>query len=276
MSQTSYGNSPAPARAGQLADGFECDIASKVAAGSVVVGQACVITAAATGLSMGTVGAMTAAQVAADPDAIIASGAASTAGIQDLITTSLNGVVGQTEMIPARKLSATFNSHADWDATTMTIFGLDVDGLACQATITIPNGGNAVVDQNEDVYFSRVTRINIPAQTGTNGTLLVGTVADTAQYQEGQLVIPLYDASREPYNSSNQYVDEESVPCFAKGRMWAPVAAGTALQQLYVRVVTGGGGFGELRGGPAAGFVPFKNGRIVEMYGSTLAKIEVL
>lgn len=277
MSQTSYSNSPVAARPGMLAGGMDPEILSKVADGSVKVGQACAITAAASGLSLGTVTALTAAQLAVDVDSVIATGA-STAGIQNLTTFDGTGAGGAgAEMIPARKLAIVQNNHADWDATTLTIYGLDVDGLACQATITLPNNGNATTAQNENVYFSKILKVNIPAQTGTNGTFTLGVIADDGMYPEGQLVIPYYDSSREPYNSSNQYVDGESVPCFRKGRLWVPMAATpVAGQQLYVRIVTGGGGFGELRGAAATGFVPFKNGRVVEVASSTLAMIEVL
>ena len=276
MSQTSYSNAPALARAGMPADGFECDILSKVAAGSVRLSHAAAFTAPS-GINPGTVLEVPAPAV--DTDSIIASGVTSTAGIQNLTTASFNGTGaggGGAEMVPARKIAAVFNNHADWDATTMTIYGFDADGLACQATITIPNGGNATVAQNEEVYFSRVTKVNIPAQTGTNGTLLLGVVADDAQYQKGTLVFPLYDASREPYNSSDQYVDEEPVPCLSRGRFWATVVAGTAGQQLYMRIVESGANYrGQLRGGPATSFVPVLGARIVEMSGSTLALIEV-
>lgn len=276
MSQTTYNNAPTLARAGMLADGFECDILSKIAAGSVRLSHAAAFTAPS-GISPGTVLEVPAPTV--DTDAIIASGVASAATVQNITTGSFNGAgvgAGGAEMVPARKLSITLNNHADWDATTATAYGYDANGLACQATFTIPNGGNSTVAQNEEVYFSRVTRLNIPAQTGTNGTLLMGVTADEALYQPGKLVFPLYDASREPYTSSDQYSDEDPVSCLSRGRMWVSVVAGTAGQQLYMRIVESGSNYrGELRGGPASNFVPVLGARILEMSGSTLALVEV-
>jgi len=110
-----------------------------------------------------------------DVDAILATGGASTAGIQTLTTTSLNGVLGQTTLSPPRAISLTFDSHADWDATNATITGTNAAGAAQTETLAIPNGGAATV--NGTKLFKTVTSIGIPAQTGTGGTFTAGVVA---------------------------------------------------------------------------------------------------
>lgn len=111
----------------------------------------------------------------ADVDAIIATGGASTAGTQNLTGTSLNGVIGTRAMAPARALSFTFNSHADWDATNITVTGTDGKGTVITETFAIPNGGNATV--NGSKLFRTVTAVAIPAQSGTGGTFTMGVRA---------------------------------------------------------------------------------------------------
>lgn len=108
----------------------------------------------------------------ADPDAIIASGQGSTAGAQTLDSTDFNGVMDETAISPPRNVTFTLNAHADWDATTMVVTGLDQDGRVQTEDFAIPNGGNAVLTGTK--LWSSITSVAIPAQTGTNGTLLMG------------------------------------------------------------------------------------------------------
>ena len=272
MSQTSYSNAPALGRAGQVVNAEE--MLSAVASGSVRVGYGAAILTQATGNTPALVGEVPAPAV--DVDSVIAT-IASSASAQTITTLDGTGVGGAGALMsPARKLAIVQNSHADWDATTATIRGYDANGLACIATITLPNNGNATTGQNEDVYFSRVTSIVIPAQTGTNGTATLGVIADAAQYLPGTVMLPAYDASREPYNSSNQYVDEEPMMCLKEGTMWVALVAGTAGQQVFMRTVESGANYrGELRGGAASNFSPILGSRILQMSGSTLGLIEI-
>lgn len=272
MSQTSYSNAPALGRAGQIVNAVECP--SAVASGSVRVGFGAQILAQATGLRPMLVGEIAAPAV--DVDSVIAT-IASAATAQTVTSLDGAGVGGSGALMsPARKLALVLNSHADWDATTAVLRGYDVFGNAVEATFTIPNGGNATVAQNEDVFFSRILSLYIPAQTGTNGTATLGVTADIGQFEQGSLLIPGYDESREPYNSSNQYVDEDPVPCLKKGTMWVALVAGTAGQQVFARMVESGANYrGQLRGGPATGFAPVMGSRILQMSGSTLGLIEL-
>lgn len=109
-----------------------------------------------------------------DADAIIATGASS-ASTQTLTGAALNGVVGGASMAVPRMLSFAFSSHADWDATTITVTGRDVDGATITETFSVPNGGNAMV--NGTKHFKRVVSVAIPAQSGTGGTFTMGTRA---------------------------------------------------------------------------------------------------
>lgn len=119
----------------------------------------------------------------ADVDAIIATGGASTAGVQSLTATAFNGVVGAAAMSPARALSFTFSSHTDWDATTITVTGTDVDGNTITDTFAVPNGGSATVAGTK--HFRTVTGVSIPAQTGTGGTYTMGTRAPVTAVASG-------------------------------------------------------------------------------------------
>lgn len=110
----------------------------------------------------------------ADADAIIATGASSLT-LQALSGASLDGVTGRSVMSPARKLSLTLSSHADWDATTATVTGLDEAGNTISESFTIPNAGNTTV--NGTKLFRRVTSVSIPAQSGTGGTFTLGVQA---------------------------------------------------------------------------------------------------
>jgi len=110
----------------------------------------------------------------ADADAIIATGA-STAGTQTLTGASLDGVTGGASMAVARMLSFAFSSHADWDATTITVTGRDVDGATITETFAVPNGGGSTV--NGTKHFKRVVSVAIPAQSGTGGTFTMGVRA---------------------------------------------------------------------------------------------------
>jgi hypothetical protein len=107
----------------------------------------------------------------ADVDAIVATGASS-ASEQELSGSQLDGVTGYASMSIPRKITFTFSSHANWDATTATLAGIDGNGLAQSESIAIPDGGNTTVTSTKK--YLQVTSITIPAQSGTSGTFTVG------------------------------------------------------------------------------------------------------
>jgi hypothetical protein len=114
----------------------------------------------------------------ADADAIIATGVTTT-GTQTLTTTSLDGAVGTGVMSPARALAFVFSSHANWDATVAVVTGTDAAGNTITENFGIPDGGNSTTTGVR--LFRTVTQVVIPAQSGTNGTYTLGTVARTSQ-----------------------------------------------------------------------------------------------
>ena len=194
--QTSYPANPGGAYAGQLADSGAIDVQSGIADADIVAGIICVRDNAGQGVAPP-------AAAAASATAILASGGTSTGGTQTL-TTALNGAVGRSAMVPPRNITFTFSSHADWDATTATVTGLDADGEALSEDFAIPNGGNATVTGAK--LFASVTSVSIPAQSGTGGTFTIGTgllVAHrkcNASREPGrrQNIARLYEASRTP------------------------------------------------------------------------------
>lgn len=110
-----------------------------------------------------------------DADAIIAT-IGSTAGVQTLSGAALNGVVGGAEISPPRNLTFTINGHADWDASTGIVTGLDANGRVQTENVAIPNGlgaGAQVVTLSK--IWSQITSFYIPAQSGTGGTATLGT-----------------------------------------------------------------------------------------------------
>lgn len=122
-----------------------------------------------------------------DVDAIVAT-AASTTDTQTLSGSTLDGATGGAAMSTPRKITFTFSSHADWDASSITLTGLDGNGASQSETITVPNGGNATVTSTKK--YLQVTSIAIPAQSGTGGTLTVGVAAPvTASGVSGTKVV---------------------------------------------------------------------------------------
>lgn len=116
-----------------------------------------------------------AAQInAVDVDSI-KTNLASTAGIQSLVAADFDGVIGDDVMTTPYRITFTFASHPDWDATNITLAGLSPTGAAQSEQIAIPNGGNATVTST--LLYKKVTGITVPAQSGTGGTGTVGTRA---------------------------------------------------------------------------------------------------
>lgn len=141
-----------------------------------VDGLTATFTASVAVLAEACTGIAAAINALADVDAIVVAGV-STAGIQTIAGTGLDGVVGYRSMSIARKLAFVFSSHADWDATTITVTGTDCDGVAQTEDFAVPNGGAATVAGVK--FFKTVSSISIPAQSGTGGTYTFGTVAPT-------------------------------------------------------------------------------------------------
>jgi hypothetical protein len=225
--QTAYDAAPATGYAGQLADAGPHFIVSGIPSADVVPGI--VLLRSDTGLG---VAPPTAA--AASATAILATGGASTAGTQTLSGASLNGAVGVTEMVPPRNVTLVLSNHADWDATSATVTGLDADGEVQTEALAIPNGGNATVTGTK--LFASIVSVAIPAQTGTGGTFRVGTgtlFGDMTRHVAGA---SLYDAAKEPGVAAAY----GTVNVLRQGRVRMRSEGGNPGDPVWVRITTSG------------------------------------
>lgn len=227
--QTSMSTSPGAGPAGTIDSTTHASVKSRLAASALTPGLLALFVA-----TLSTVRAPVAADSATDADAIIATGG-STAGVQTLTTTSLDGVVGDDPMRLARNLTFTFSSHADWDETTITVTGKGAGGEYLTETFAVPNGGNATVTGN--ALFSQVDSVSIPAQSGTGGTFLMGTGAKLGPIDAAAAGVVALENTR----AAAAYASAEVAPVVRKGRV--RVVTETAVTEggdVYVRLVVSG------------------------------------
>jgi hypothetical protein len=248
--QTSVSTSKAYGRAGLKYDNSSFEkIVSKICEGSVKAGVGVfrVPTYGQSGTTMpdpGSVYQGPSPASAADVDAIIATGA-STAGVQTISGTGLDGAVGDDVMYPARKLTLVLSNHADWDATTAVWTGKDAYGQTLTENVSIPNGGNATVTTTG--VFSQVTSLYIPTQAGTGGTFTAGvSILDSSVTLADFEGIALYDHSMVPnvvpsQDQTAEYHDADTVSVMRKGAIWVETEdACSAGGDVYVRVAASG------------------------------------
>lgn len=172
---------------------------------------------------------------AADADGIVAA-LATAATAQSLTGASLNGAVGAAEMFPARNITMTLSSHADYNLTTAYVRGLDENGLPQEEAFVIPDAGNTTITGNK--FFSYVTEVYIPAQGGTGGSTQVGFGSKLGPLTKARVHgLAIYDASREPETYPIGY----AVPVVEEGPVY--VTSETAYADgdpVYVRLVVSG------------------------------------
>ena len=97
----------------------------------------------------------------ADADAIIASGVNSAATAQNLSGASLNGVIGDDAIAPARNLTITVDAHADWNAKFKLLrqHGMSVPD-------TVRHGSNQVIFETHPVLGYNYRMTDIQAAVG--------------------------------------------------------------------------------------------------------------
>ena len=249
--QTSYTTKPAIAVEGMIADSrIMGNIVSRFASGVIKAGRG-VFRASAWEPSQSDGDSAMPGQVvqtlspaaAADVDAIIATGGASATSAATYDGTELNGVVGQGTMRPARLVTLVLSSHADWDATTAVLTGVNEYGDTVAENLAIPNGGNATVTST--TKFRSITSLLIPIQSGTGGTFTLGIAALTfaAADFEG---VAAFDASIEreadAIAADVEYGDEVCLPVLDKGAIYVfPEVAVKPGDDVFVRVAVGTG-----------------------------------
>jgi hypothetical protein len=186
-----------------------------------------------------------------DVDAI--GSVASSGSIQTL--TTFNGVVGLTEMQPARQVTFTCDASTDWDATNVTLTGVNHLGQTVSETLAIATSTTATSVNR----YRSVTSVVIPVQTGAGGTGTIGisavtalTIADfrgvavrqetkTTNSTAGLYGYPGLTAAQLAVTAD--YVDGESVPCLYSGGIWCfTEEAVSDGDPVYVRIAAGAGG----------------------------------
>lgn len=92
---------------------------------------------------------------------------------------------------------------------------------------------------------------------------LAAGISDDPILDSEWLGIPIYDSSRPPYTSLDEYSDKDPVPYLRKGWLWVnSETAVTDMADVYVRVTASGGDVrGQFRAGAATNFVKFGRGR---------------
>lgn len=172
MAQSTYTQTPILGKRGGVSDDGPCDDPTVALDAATVPGRLLI-------RSNQTVSPIPVAEIpvasAADPDAILATGGGSTAGIQTFDAADFDGVVGAGYLNVPAFITLVLSSHADWNATTAVLTGITKEGITASENLSIPDGGNATVTSTTS--FWRVTGLTIPAQGGTGGTFTVGIAA---------------------------------------------------------------------------------------------------
>jgi len=207
------------------------------------------------------------APAAADADAIV-DAAPTAAGAQELTGAALDGVIGAEPMIPARNLTVDTNSHADWDDTDITIEGEDPEGNVISEVFEVSDGGGDSLTGS--LLFRRVTKVSVPAQSGTSGVLDVGTGTDLGELSSRDVAgLVRYLAAREVADvDTAEYAAGETLNIVHRGPVWLEVEEDVADgERVFVRLVTSGaevlGGFRRSADGSAGApdAVPIKGWR---------------
>jgi hypothetical protein len=226
--QTSVDNAPASGYAGQLANVGPRKVRSAANSNAAGIAAGLIVFRSGERLVRPILASDEPSLVAT---AIMTSKATATTA-QTLITTSLDGAVGQLEISPPKNLSLVLNSHADWDPSTIVVEGLDVNGETISEAFEVQNGGNVTLTGVK--HFSFVTAVKIPPQTGTNGTITVGTGTSIGALDKLAAGVAVYDPMREP----GLFAQYEDLSVLADGEIF--VSAEGAVNEgdpVYVRIV---------------------------------------
>lgn len=189
--------------------------------------------------------------MALDVDAIMTTESL-TAAAADFDQDDADGVVGAGIMRPARKLTITTNSHADWDATEISITFYNEERELVTETFDCANGGNETHTTTDTA--SEFVSLAMPAGSGTNRTFTVGVAVLDASVTladwEGVAVrSPMMAGTGNTADGTQaqEIADGETFAAMRKGAMYvitedACVAGG----DVYTRIA-GSGDFGAFR-----------------------------
>lgn len=174
--QLSYTANPPRARAGMFGDAHgPRNVLSRVCRGLVQAGRFVLrvpgFGGPDAGLDNGEV-YQTPSPAAGAATAALVPSTATAAAITTLTAASCTGVAGAGPLRPARKLTLTLSSHADFDATTAVITYVNELDQQVSENMVIPNGGNTTLTTTG--YCQQFVSLVIPAQSGTGGAYQLG------------------------------------------------------------------------------------------------------
>lgn len=190
---------------------------------------------------------------AADVDAFLTATATSASPVTH---TSFSGVVGSAELQPARKLTFTLSSHADFNAVVAVVTYLDQSGRQVSENVNLPDAGNATVTTTG--FVSKLISVAIPAQGGTGGSYTIGVSALSALTIADFVGIALRIKTKTTFATSDlyrevggvtsnlvtaDYRDGETVRLLEEGDIWVYSEEAVADRDpVYVRIASGAGG----------------------------------
>lgn len=252
--QTSYSEAALTARKGQLYDNGQAsahDVESARASEALVPGNLVLLSGPEAG-ALEAADAAALSALAVDVDAILLSAAAATT---KQIVTTMTGVVAGAVMNPARRITATLNSNANWDTSEIKVCGQDWQGNPIAEVLLVPDAGNVTLKTN--AFFRKVTQIEVDPQTSTAATYEFGISADEGIYNPETVGILIRDTSREPLSSSDAVAADDRIDVLKSGKVFVAVEAAVPSKgtPAFLRTATSGSDImGQWSGATAAGF----------------------
>jgi hypothetical protein len=202
--------------------------------------------------------------------------ATASAATPSTITSASTPALTTSVLHPARRITAVLNSHADWNATTMKIYGEAWDGSPICDVVQIPDAGNTTVTSHS--FFRRVTKVILDAQGGTGGSFTMGYSADEGIYDPARVGVLMRNTSQEPLSSSDACAANDRVDVLMSGNIFVESEATVSNRgPAYLRTAVSGD---EVRGqwssDPGTGFTVQPWAEFVTTDDAATVKIAVL
>lgn len=256
--QTSYSETPAIGRVGARADSRTLVHAlTCIAAGLVAVGRSVFRVPNYGARGQSSIHSPVIAYQAPSPAAALDVDAIETthtltAAASDLLAASANGAVGNDVMVPARKLTITTNSHADWDVGNWVVAFYNENRELVTETIAMANGGNETLTTTDTA--TEFVSSHLPTGSGTNRSYTLGVaVLDSsvtlADWEGVAELSPMMSGTGSSFDGilGAEIDDKETFSALRKGALTVVTedvcAAGG---DVYTRI-SGSGDFGAFR-----------------------------
>ena len=267
MSQTATPTTMVNFREGQIAQGGARDLVSGFAEAALKYGLLL-----QRGASDNLVKPMDALP-SADVDAFVTAAAplASATSPQVFNASVFNGVVGGG-IVPgySQRASFTLNNHGDWDDTVMKVCYENEHGVEVIEDVVIPNSGNVVLYTTGSVSILKY--LEVPAQTGTNGTITIGqepTQAYLGLDPRVFLGVGCYAPGAATFAAATEVATLAGVNVMRRGRVAVVVEKAVAPgAPAYARVVLAGTDvLGQFQGEPDTNFIRVPGAHFVSTAG---------